>query len=360
MSAPRFMTDADGFHSELRRRVNEYFSSAGLSQRDSSRMYLKTMLMLLWFVASWSLLVFAASSVWQVVLLGASLVLAMGGVGFSTQHDGNHGAYSRHEPVNRLMGMGLDLLGASSYLWRWRHNVAHHSYPNLSGADDDIDVTPFARLAPDQPWYRFHRWQAIYLWVLYGLLVTKWQFVSDVQKVVHPQIAAHRVPRPRGWSLLQMVVGKAVFVGWAIVIPALVHPWWVVLVVYAAISFTFSLLLSVTFQLAHCVEEAVFIARPSAARELPRAWARHQVQSTVDFAPRNRWLTWYLGGLNYQIEHHLFPKISHVHYPQIARIVQEVCTEFGVGYRVHDGLLDALTSHVRWLHRMGNPRAQTP
>lgn len=344
-----------GFYRDLKRRVDEDLRAAGLSPQDSPRMVLKTAVLLLWLVASYVLLVFAAATVWQGALLAVSLALAMAGVGFGIQHDANHGAYSRRGAVNRCLGLTLDLLGGSSYVWQWKHNILHHTYPNLSGADDDIDVGPFARLAPAQPRYRFHRFQQVYLWALYGFLGPKWHLVDDFKSVTGGRIAGHPFPRPRGLDLLSLVAGKALFFGWAFAIPMLFHPWWVVLAFYGATAFLVGIVLSVVFQLAHCVEEADFPARPSDAGPIPSGWAVHQVQTTVDFARGNRLLTWYVGGLNFQVEHHLFPRICHVHYPRISRVVEEVCAAHGVRYAAHDGLFAAIRSHWRWLERMGRP-----
>jgi linoleoyl-CoA desaturase len=358
-SAPKFAADP-GFHAELKRRVSEYFRTTGLSPRDSPRMYLKTAVILLWFGASYALLVFGAATWWQGILLSGSLVLAMAGIGFSVQHDANHGAYSKHGSINHVLGMTLDLLGGSSYVWHWKHNVCHHTYPNLSGADDDIDLGALGRLCPSQPRYRIHRLQRFYLWVVYGFLVVNWHFFYDFEKLARGRIARNRLPRPRAWSLAGVLGGKVLFFSWAFLIPALFHPWWVVLFFYAVSSFAFGLLLSVVFQLAHCVEEATFLGLPVGTRDLPRAWAVHQVRSSVDFARSNPWLTWYLGGLNFQIEHHLFPTICHVHYPELSKIVQSVCAEFGVRYEAHEGLLGAVASHGRWLRRMGSPHFDAP
>ncbi len=190
-----------------------------------------------------------------------------------------------------------------------------------------------------------------------GFWVPKWHFVDDFKNVMQARIARNRVPRPRGWRLLEMTGGKALFFSLALVVPALFHRWWVVLLFYAITAFVVGLTLSVVFQLAHCVEEADFPQLLPGTDQVPSAWAVHQVQTTVDFAPRNRLLTWYLGGLNFQIEHHLFPKICHVHYPRLSLIVQGVCAEFGVRYAAHDRLLGAVCSHWRWLRRMGRPTA---
>ncbi len=349
----RFAGDA-GFHREVKRRVAAFFRESGLSQRDCPLMYLKTAVILLWFGGSYALLVFAAATWLQGMLLSVSLALAIAGVGFSIQHDANHGGYSRSAAVNRVMGFTLDVLGGSSYIWRWKHNIFHHTYTNLSGADHDIDIRPFLRLAPTQPRRRIHRFQHAYMWAIYGFLLPQWQ-LEDVKQLVQGRIGRSPFPRPRGASLLELVGGKALFYGWALIIPALLHPWSAVLFYFATTSFLVGVVLGMVFQLAHCVEEADFPEPAPDARRLRSAWAVHQVETTVDFARGNRLLAWYLGGLNFQIEHHLFPRICHVHYPRISEIVEATCADYGVRYSAHDGILSAISSHCRWLRRMGRP-----
>jgi len=337
----------------VKRRVADYFARTGLAERDSPRMYAKTAVILVWFVASYLLLAYVAATWWQGLLCSASLALALAGVGFSIQHDANHGAYSRSPVVNRLLGFTLDALGGSSYVWQWKHNIFHHTYPNVSGADDDIDVGPLARLAPAQPRHALHRFQQVYLWVLYGFLSPKWHFIDDFKNVARGRIGELRFPRPRGLRLLELVVGKALFFGWALVLPSLYHPWWVVGAFYTSTAFMAGVTLAVVFQLAHCVEEADFPEPAPGTRRIDRGWAVHQVETTVDFARENRFLAWYLGGLNFQIEHHLFPRVCHVHYPAIAGIVEATCGELGVRYAAQESLGGALRSHWRWLRRMG-------
>jgi linoleoyl-CoA desaturase len=345
----------DGFYAELKRRVQEYFQVTGLSPHGGLRMALKTGTIVLWFVSSYAVLVFAASTWWQAGLLSLSLALAWAGTGFAVQHDANHGAYSSKTAVNRMMGFTLDLLGASSYVWHWKHNILHHTYTNVDGVDHDINVQPFARLAPDQPRHRLHRLQQFYMWGLYGFLLPKWHLLDDFQNVFQARIDDHRMPRPRGWNLFELIAGKVAFFAWALVIPMLFHRWWVVLIVYGATTFFVGLILAVVFQLAHCLEEAEFPRVPSGSDRVGESWAEHQVHTTVDFARDNRVLTWYLGGLNYQVEHHLFPKVCHLHYPQISGIVEEVCVQYGVRYVAHEHMRGALSSHWRWLRRMGAP-----
>jgi linoleoyl-CoA desaturase len=356
---PKFESDA-GFYKELKRRVDAYFAATGERRRDSPSMYVKTALILLWFGASYGLLVFVAGSWWVGVLLAASLALSIAGIGFAIQHDANHGAFSSNEKINRLLGVTLDLLGASSYVWKWKHNIFHHTYTNLAGADEDINIGFFARLSPEQPRHRIHRLQQFYLWLLYGFLLVKWQFLDDFQNIARGRIAANRMPRPRRGALTEFILGKVGFLGWAFLVPMLVHPWWIVLLFYGSTSFFVAVILSVVFQIAHAGPHAVFPAL-SETGDVPSSWAIHEVESTVDFARRSRLLTWYLGGLNYQIEHHLFPRISHVHYPKLAGIVEDTCAEFGVRYTAYDGFFPAVSSHWRWLRKMGrNPTGRNP
>jgi linoleoyl-CoA desaturase len=173
--------------------------------------------------------------------------------------------------------------------------------------------------------------------------------------MIKPGIGDTPVSRPRGWDRIWFWVGKLAFLTLAFAIPLLHHSASAVIGFYLLTSATLGLVLAIVFQLAHCVEEADFPDQASSGGRVDSGWAAHQVQTTVDFAQRNRLLTWYLGGLNFQIEHHLFPKISHVHYPRIAQIVKVACADYGVRYAAHDGMVDALRSHWRWLRRMGRP-----
>jgi linoleoyl-CoA desaturase len=347
-------TASDAFLKELRRRVDAYFYESGRHPRDCPQMYFKTATILAWFAGAYCLLMFVITSWWLVLPLAIVLGIAMAAIGFNVQHDGGHRAYSNHQWINRLMAMSLDLMGGSSYMWDWKHNSIHHTYPNIAGHDDDIDVGIFGRFAPEQQRYWFHRAQGFYLWVLYGLLAIKWHFYDDFANVAAGRIGAHRVPRPRGLNLAVFIGGKAMFITWALIIPMLLHPVLAVLGVYVLASFTCGVVLSVVFQLAHCVEEADF-PMPDSNGKMDTDWAVHQLQTTVDFARRNRVLSWFVGGLNFQVEHHLFHKICHVHYPALSKVVEKACNDFGIRYSANPTLVAALGSHFRWLNRMGQP-----
>ncbi len=351
-SRPKFGDDS-GFQAEVRRRVEEELLATGRRHRDCPQMYLKTAIILAWLASSYVLLVFVATAWWQALPLAIVMGLAMGAVGFNIQHDGSHHSYSRRNWVNRLMAMTAELVGVSSYYWHWKHVIFHHTYVNINGHDTDIDLGTLARLTPQQKRWKVHRWQYLYMWALYGLMIIRWQLYGDFRDLVVGKVCQHRVARPRGWNLVIFIGGKLVFCSLAFVIPLLWHPIWVVLLFYAVASIQLGIVMSMVFQLAHCVGEADFpLPRPDTGR-IDKPWAVHQVETTVDYARRSRVLAWFLGGLNFQIEHHLFPRICHVNYPAISRVVEDTCREYGVRYAEHESFVSGLRSHVRWLRQMG-------
>ncbi len=351
----KFAQPDDAFLPVLRQRVDDMFSNTSRRRRDCTAMYVKTATILIWFAASYVLLVLFAATWWQALLAAVSLGLAMASIGFNIQHDGAHSAYSSRSWINSLMAMALDMLGGSSFFWKKTHNQIHHSYTNITGHDGDIDMGVLGRLSPHQESRRFHRLQHLYLWILYGFLPFKWQFFDDIRGAMIGRIGINQFSRPRGLQLLVFIAGKLLFLSLAFAIPMLVHSWHSVLLFFFVTSFVQGLTLSVVFQLAHCVEEAEFPMPAVASGEMERAWAVHQVETTVDFARRSRLITWFTGGLNHQIEHHLFPQICHVNYPAIAELMETTCREFGVRYAAHDSLFSAIRAHYRWLRRMGQP-----
>jgi linoleoyl-CoA desaturase len=349
----RFPRD-DGFHAALKRRAGAYFEATGRARWGGAAMHAKTALILTWFAGSYAtLLLWGGASAPLAVALTISLALATAGIGFSVMHDANHGAYARSPRVNRAWGLTLDLVGASSYVWTFKHNVRHHTYANIDGLDADIDAAPFLRLAPSQRRRAFHRHQHLYAWLLYGVLAVKWWFVDDVLDLLRGRIGQLPFPRPRGGELAAVVAGKAVFVAWSAAIPALVFRSFWVAPLYLLGALTLGVVLATVFQLAHTVPESEFHAAGAGAHRMPASWAEHQVRATVDFAPSNRLLGWYVGGLNFQIEHHLFPDACHVHYPALAAIVEAACVEHGVPYRARPTLRGAIAAHYRFLRALG-------
>lgn len=339
---------------ELNQRIDAYFEQTGLDRDGGVPALLKTVALFGWATVSYLLLVFWAESWWTALPLTVSLALALAGVGFSVMHDGSHGAYSKSPLVNRLAAATLDFLGASSYVWRHKHVVLHHTYTNIDGVDDDISAEPFLRLAPTQRYRWYHRYQQFYFPVLIGLFfTTKWAVYDDFAVVTRGTIGTQRIPRPRGWDMAQMIAGKLLFVGWAAALPLMFHPVLPVLICYTLLAFVWGITLGLVFQLAHAVDETEFTAISAEHATVARPWFEHQLATTANFAMRDPVITWYVGGLNYQVEHHLLPRIGHRHYPALAPIVRDVARKHGAPYNAHETMRAAVASHLRFLGRMG-------
>lgn len=343
------------FQRELRRRVHAYFTENELNPRGGVRLLLKSLVIMAWFVGSWVALVFFTDHWWQAVPLTVSLALSIAAIGFAIQHDAGHGAFSRSKAVNRIAAFMLDVTGGSSYIWKIKHGDLHHHYTNIAEVDEDIDARPFLRMAASQRWRWYHRYQHFYAWILYGFLPPKWLLVDDFRALIRGRIGSESVSRPRGWELAFLFVGKAIFFTWAVVIPLLMgHHILAIIGLYAVGAWVLGVTLATVFQLAHVLEGRVFEEASDPERNaLERSWAEHQIATTADFAPGSAFLTWFVGGLNYQVVHHLFPLVSHLHYPEIAPIVDEVCTQHGLERKSYSRLTHALRSHVRFMRAMG-------
>jgi linoleoyl-CoA desaturase len=256
------------------------------------------------------------------------------------------------------LAYSADVLGASSWFWRQKHNLLHHGNTNVVGVDTDLEQMPFARLAPGQPWRPWYRYQHVYIWGLYGFLTAQWVLFSDFINIGRRSIGSQPLRRrPRRRDVALIIGGKLLHVGWAVALPLAFHRWWVVLAFYFACSWLVGFVLAVFFQLAHCVDTTDF-AVPSTERR-GENFAAHQLRTTANvncgtpvIGPPIAWL---MGGLHHQIEHHLAPVLPHTSYPAMARQVRLLCAAQHVEYHVHKNVWAALRSHTRWLRTMGRP-----
>jgi linoleoyl-CoA desaturase len=346
---------AGGFSRLLAERADAVLGDPAAIRRAYRLLWAKSALVILWTVLSYLVLLQATTTPVAVVAAATSLGLAMAGIGFCIMHDANHGAYARGRLANRLAAHSLDLIGGSSYVWRVKH-LAHHTYTNVADHDPDIDALPFARFEPTQARRFWHRYQHVYMWLLYALVTVRWQAVTDFTFLARGSVGLSRFQRPRKWDLAGLVAGKAFFVVWAVLLPLRLHSPAHVLIVFAIASGVASLALTITFQLSHCLEEAETLASDGGPET--REWHVHQVLATANFAPRNRLVRWYVGGLNHQIEHHLFPRVPHTLHPQLADVVRRTAIECGLPYTSHRTAWAALRSHTRWLKQLGLPAAE--
>jgi linoleoyl-CoA desaturase len=355
MTTPTFAKTAPVFFQRLREVTEAYFKDNNLKKTGDYRLYIKTAILLTALVGLYVVLVFfTPASGWLSLGLCAVLGVVLAAIGFNVMHDGAHGSYSRRQWVNELMGHSLNVLGGNVYLWKLKHNVNHHTFTNVEGMDDDIDIKPFVRVHPGQPKYWFHRFQHIYGLLLYGLTYLFWVFFNDLKKYFTGKIADNTKMKPM--SLKEHIIFWASKVFHVAVFIAL--PMWSVGVLatlagYGVMVFVTGVVIAVVFQLAHVVEDADFVHPATDGNHIEAEWAVHQVTTTVNFATHNKVWNWLFGGLNFQVEHHLFPRISHVHYPALNKKLKEVCLEFNVPYREFPSLRSALWSHLRHLRQAG-------
>lgn len=346
------------FMSELRRRVKIYLDARGSSGHDDIRTYVKAATILALFGLSYWQLVFVTDNIWSALfwgfLLGHSIVL----IGFNIMHDGAHKALSKHDWINSAAARSLDAIGASVHLWRIKHNVLHHTYTNIAGVDQDLDSAERMRFSPGHQHRDHHRFQHWYALPLYCLLSLNW-VSADFIEFFRRKIGNHGFAKPSKKETALFLGFKALYFGYALVIPLLLHTWWQVLLAFVLVHFVAGFFLAIVFQLAHVVEVAAFPTPDPATGNAEDEWALHQLKTTVNFATDNPLVTWYCGGLNFQVEHHLFPKITHVHYPEINKIVKATCAEYGYPYLEYPTLGAAVASHLRLLKKLGQEPAPT-
>ena len=349
---PIFPTTRLSFRQELKKRVDQYFAEQGIRPWGNWVLYAKTILISLSFAALYIWLVFYTPVTWGAIGLCMLLGANVAAIGFNIMHDGSHGSYSRLPWLNRLAAGTLDFIGASSFMWRTKHNVIHHTYTNIDGWDDDLDIRPWMRMTAGQKRYFFHRFQHFYFILLYGFLHVSWVAVMDFQKYFSGKIGPVELSQMTLADHLVFWGSKLCFLFVFVLIPILQTGLVPYMIGFLIFTFTVGIIISVVFQLAHTVEEVDF-PLPADNNQMEDEWAIHQVRTTANFATRNRFVTWFVGGLNFQIEHHLFPKISHIHYPAISRIVKKTSEEFGLKYNEFKNVRSAVIAHILLLRRMG-------
>lgn len=351
--SPKFPTVKNSLHAELRKRVQEYFDSKGISATGNMSLFTKAILLVTAFVAVYIHLVFFTPDRW--IAIAESVVLGglIAAIGFNVMHDGSHGSFSKDKWKNKLAAASLSMLGANHFLWNMKHNMIHHSFTNVDGVDDDIELGILMRFAPTQKRYKMHRFQHFYFWFLYMLLYVFWIFFTDYKKYFLKRIGDVPLKKMRTKDHIEFWLTKVYHAAVFIVIPIVYTGWAAWLVGFLVASMFSGFVLSIVFQLAHTVEHTEFPVADIDSNKLPDEFAAHQIKTTANFATKNKLISWLVGGLNFQIEHHLFPKISHVHYPAISEIVKAVCKEYQLQYIEYPTMRRAVVAHVRFLRQMG-------
>mgnify|MGYP002629304358 CR=1 FL=1 len=344
------------FFRTLNKKVNTYFKENNIKRTGNWKLYTKASIMFAVFLAPLILILTVDMPHWVLLLLTVVMGVGMAGVGMNVMHDGNHGTFSSKKWVNKLMGSSIYILAGNVYNWKVQHNVLHHTFTNIKGHDEDIDAGRIIRFSKHSKWLKIHKFQKYYFIFLYGLMTINWALTTDfiqMRTYLKRKLSYGKFPNPiTEWSVL--IITKIGYYLFWIVIPilALDMAWWKVLIGFFVMHYTAGIILTVIFQLAHVVPNTD-MPMPDEKGNLKNTWAVHQLYTTSNFAPNNKFISWYSGGLNHQVEHHIFPNISHIHYKKIAKIVKETALEFNLPYHEYKTTRRAIIEHFNLLKTLG-------
>ena len=344
------------FYSVLKNKVDQYFIDNKISKYANSGMVLKTTVLLSAYILPFIIILLLQPSFGISLLLWSIMGIALAGIGMSVMHDANHGAYSANKNVNYWLGHTLNLIGGSVFNWKLQHNILHHTYTNITHLDDDISDRLVLKFSPHTKKKSFHQFQWLYAFFFYGLLTFYWAVAKDfIQFYQFSKNGVNNYKGKENFIILAKIIGVKIFyffLMFFVPIYFLNMSFGQVFAGFALMHFFSGLILTTVFQLAHTVENTTH-PMPNKDGIIENDWAIHQLNTTVDFAPDNKLLSWYIGGLNFQVEHHLFQKISHVHYPAIAKIVKQTAKEFGIPHLENKTLFSAINSHVSYVKQLG-------
>ena len=356
MAKISFNNNGQIFYSSLKKSVDQYFNSNGIKKTGNWKLYTKALVLIPLSIAIYIFLLTSTYTPFIGILLSFLLGFSLVSIAFNVMHDACHGSYSSKKWVNELLGLTMNALGSNAFIWKIKHNVVHHTYTNVDGLDDDIIKTPVLRLCPTQEWKPVHRFQFVYMFFIYSISTILWVFLTDLLKYFSRKIIVTEMKITRKEHII-FWTSKFLYVVFYVAVPILLVGWQSWLVGYLIVNCTMGLTLALVFQLAHVVEKTEFEVAEDKPKMIDSEWAIHEVKTTANFAANNKIISWFVGGLNYQIEHHLFPRISHVHYSAISNIVQEHCKKHNLPYHSYNTMSGAIASHVRVMRELGVKRS---
>jgi linoleoyl-CoA desaturase len=345
------------FINELREKVRDYFEAHNISKYGNANMVAKTIFMVSLYMAPYFLMLTGVvNSLPGVIICWVIMGIGMAGVGMALMHDANHGTYTKNRKINALIGRSLYLLGGFPLTWQYQHNTLHHGFTNIDGYDEDISSIGLLRFSPHKPLYKIHKYQHWYAWFFYGLMTLSWSTIKDFQQLYSFEKQDSNFTHNKSFRVLQfkLILSKMLYYVVFLVIPLLILPvsWYWIVVSYLAMHFICGIILSAIFQTAHVVPTSEY-PLPNENGNIENNWAIHQLLTTSDYSPKSSVFSWLIGGLNYQVEHHLFPNICHVHYKKISKIVKATAQKYGLPYYVQPNFFVAVYNHVKMLKLLG-------
>jgi len=342
------------FFNTLKAAVDQYFHDNKIKKTGNWRLYTKTIILIPLAILCYVGLLFLPLNIYAGVGISALLGIITASIGFNVMHDSCHGSFSTKNWLNDSLGLiSMNALGGNAFFWKIKHNIIHHTYTNVDGVDDDLNNRPFMRECATQAWHPVHRWQHYYMFLLYGFTTLLWMFISDYTKYFTKKIYTTEVRTMNLKEHFIFWISKVLYILFYIAIPVYLLGWGPWAIGFVTMHLVLGFTLAIVFQLAHVVEDTGFEAASFEPKKIENEWAIHQVKTTANFAEKNKFVSWFVGGLNFQIEHHLFPRISHIHYPAISKIVRETCAQFEIQYNYYPTMRAAVASHYRMMKQLG-------
>jgi len=354
MAKVSFNNQSNEFYTDVKARVEEYFKENRIQSNGNISLYIKTLTLIPVAIVIYLSVLFLPLPAVAALLLCGLLGFVLASIGFNVMHDACHGSYSNKKWVNNLLGLSLNCLGGNAFLWKIKHNIIHHTYTNVDGVDDDIAKLPVIRQCESQKKLSVHKYQHYYTVLVYALSSFLWVFLMDFVKYFGKKVYTTPINRIDAREHVIFWLSKFLYLVFYIIIPVYFVgflPW---LAGFMTMHAVMGLTLAIVFQLAHVVEETHFVDGNQEVLKIDQDWARHQVETTANFAMDNKLVSWIVGGLNFQIEHHLFPRVSHIHYPAISKIVQQCCAEHNIRYIHYPTVSSAIASHFRFMKILGS------
>lgn len=344
------------FYKTLQKRVRGYFKENNISRYGNFAMVFKSIFMVALYVVPFLLMLTVLENPWLIFLMWVIMGFGISGIGLSIMHDANHGAYSKRKWVNTFFGAFLNLAGGSHYMWRIQHNVLHHTYTNVTGMDEDIAPGKVMRFSPHEKRLPAHKYQHLYAWFLYGMMTIMWVTVKDFRQLM--DYSKRGLTKTESDSVVKLwitiILSKILYYAVVLVLPLIFAPvpWYLTVIGFITMHYITGVILGMIFQPAHVVPSSNY-PMPDESGNIKADWAVSQLLNTANFAPKSRLFSWFVGGLNFQIEHHLFPNVCHVHYKKLSKIVRKTAEEFNLPYNSEKTFVGALSSHAKMLKRLG-------
>ncbi|RYE16491.1 MAG: fatty acid desaturase, partial [Sphingobacteriaceae bacterium] len=261
-------------------------------------------------------------------------------------HDAAHQSIFKNRKCNDLYSYVLELFGSSNFLWKKRHLLLHHPYPNMQHWDIDIKQSDMVRIFPSSRWFTLHRYQHIYMWLLYFFYTLNWILIRDFKDVFSTDDNyLKRVVNIPKQETAKLIAAKIFNLFYMLIIPMLVlaQPWYLIVLAFFTMHFFASAFGVLALLSSHVNEDSKFPIPPEDGK-MEVTWAMHQIASTQDFSTESKVADFVFGGFNHHVAHHLFPTVAHTYYPQITPIIRKYAQKYNLPYRSY-ALYKAIHSH---------------